>query len=84
MEYRLLIDLEVIEIMDGLPKKVRKRLLDQFLKIRSFPTNYSDYPEQDAVGRRVEICILSGWAIHYWIDFADRQVKVLCLKSADK
>jgi len=84
MEYRLLIDLEVIEIMDGLPKRVRKRLLDQLLKIRSFPTNHSDYHEQDAVGRRVEICILAGWAIHYWIDFADRHVKVLALKSADQ
>jgi hypothetical protein len=84
MEYRLLIDLEVIEILDGLPKRVRKRLLDQLHAIRSFPANHSDYHEQDAVGRQVEICICSGWAIHYWIDFADRHVKVLALRSADK
>ena len=84
MEFRLLIDLEAIEVLESLPIKLRKRLLVQFHKIRSFPSRYSDYHEQDVVGRRVEICIFSGWAIHYWIDFADRHVKVLVLKPADK
>jgi len=84
MEYRLLIDLVVIETLDDLPKRVRRRLLDQFGKIRSFPGNYSDYQEHDATGRQVQICIASGWAIHYWVDFADRHIKVLALKPADK
>lgn len=83
MDCRLLTDLEAIEILDGLSKKARSRLLGHLQKIRSFPSNHSDYHEHDAVGRRVEICILSGWAIHYWIDFADRHVKVLALKPAD-
>jgi hypothetical protein len=84
MEYRLLIDLEVIEFLDRLPKRTRLRLLDQFRKIRAFPGNYSDYQEYDAVGRRVQICVVSGWAIHYWHDFADRHMKILALKPADK
>jgi hypothetical protein len=84
MEYRLFIDLEVIEILDGLPKRVRNRLLQQYEKIRSFPTNYSDYHEQDSVGRRVEICIFAGWATHYWIDAADGHVKILALEPAGK
>lgn len=83
MDYRLLIDLEALEILDGLPKKVRRGLLDHLQRIRSFPSQYSDCQEFDTVGRRVEICILHGWAIHYWIDFADRHVKVLALKPAD-
>jgi hypothetical protein len=45
-------------------------------KLRAFPTNYSDYHETDAVGRRVEVCILSHWAIHYGIDGADQHVKI--------
>jgi hypothetical protein len=84
MEYRLLIDLETIEFLDSLQKKQRNLLIKQFEKIRSFPSNYSDYRESDAIGRRVEICILSRWAIHYWIDDADRHVKVLALRPADK
>jgi len=83
MEYSLLIDLDVIEILDRLPKRTRLRLLDQFHKIRSFPGKYSDYQEYDAAGRRVQICIISGWAIHFWDDFADRHIKILALKPAD-
>lgn len=83
MDYRLLIDLEAIETIDGLPKKSRDQLLGHLQKPRSYPGHYSDYHEHDAAGRRVEICILSGWAVHYWVDFADRHIKVLAIKAAD-
>ena len=84
MDYGLPIAIEVIEALDRLPKRTRRRLLDQFHRIRSFPGNYSDYQEYHAVGRRVEICIVAGCAVHYWNDFADSQVKILALKPADK
>lgn len=84
MDYRLLIDLEAIHVLDALPKKVRNRLLDQFHKIRAFPSNYSEWHTRDAEGHRIEICIASSWAIHYWIDAADRHVKILALKPADR
>jgi hypothetical protein len=83
MEYRLLIDLEAVELLDKLPKADRNRLLHHFEKIRTFPGNYSDYHESDALGRRIEISIISRWAIHYWIDAADRHVKILALRPAD-
>lgn len=83
MEYRLFIDADVLEILDGVPKRTRRRLLEQFHQIRSFPGKYSDCHETDAVGLRVEICITSGWAIHYWNDFADRHIKILAIKPAD-
>ena len=60
MDYGLLIAVEVIETLDRLPKRARRKLLDQFYNIRSFPGNYSDCQEYDAVGRRVEICIVAG------------------------
>ncbi len=50
MEYRLLVDLEVIEVMDRMPKAQRQRFLALFDKLRAFPSNYSDYHEADAVG----------------------------------
>ena len=83
MEYRLFVDLEVIEVMDKMPKAQRRRFLALFDRLRAFPSNYSDYHEADAVGRRVEVCILSPWAIHYWIDGADRHVKILAVRPAD-
>lgn len=84
MEYRLLIDLEVIDVLNGLSKTARRRLLGHLVKIRSFPGNYTDYHESDIIGRRIEISVFAGWAIHYWLDSADRHVKVLALTPADK
>ena len=83
MLYRLLVDVEVITVLDELPKKSRTRLLDQFYRIRSSPSDLSDYHERDEAGRRVEISVFAGHAIHYWIDHADQHIKILALKPAD-
>jgi hypothetical protein len=83
MGYRLLIDLEVIAALDSIPKSVRSRLLDHFVRLRSTPDRYSDYHEYDRVGRRIEISIFAGHSLHYWIDVPDRHVKVLAIKPAD-
>ena len=82
MEYRLLGDLEVTAVLDSLSKNKRRTLFEHFGKLRSSPDQYADYQEQDSIGRRVEISVSAGHAICYWIDFADRQVKVLTIKPA--
>ena len=38
MEHRLLVDLEVIEVMDRMPKAQRRRFLALFDRLRSFPS----------------------------------------------
>jgi hypothetical protein len=83
MPYRLFVDLEVVSTLSALPAKTRKRLLNHLPSLRSAPDRLSDYFEHDAIGRRVEISICSGYAIHYWIDFADRHIKVLAVVPAD-
>lgn len=82
MRYRLLVDLEVIAVLDAIPKKERARLLDRFAHLRSAPDQYADDHVRDVSGRSIAIHIFAGYAIHYWIDFADRHVKILALKIA--
>ncbi len=84
MEYRLPVDLEVIAFLDSLQKNARKRLLDHFVRLRATPDQYSDSHEDDQIGRRIEISVVAEYAIHYWIDFADRHVKILTIKPADR
>ncbi len=84
MDYRLLIDLEVITVLDAMPKRVRARLLDHFVRLRATPDRYCDYHENDRIGRRIEISVFAGFSIHYWIDFADRHIKILAIKPADR
>jgi hypothetical protein len=82
MEYRLLIDLEAVEIIQRLPRRAREALFTHLEHIREFPSRYSDYHEYDATGRRVEISVHETLAVHFWIDPADRHIKVLALKPS--
>ena len=84
MDYRLLVDLDAIKVLDSIPKRSRTRLLNHFVNLRLNPDRFSDYHEYDKIGRRIEISIFCGYSIHFWIDFPDRHVKVLAIKPADR
>jgi hypothetical protein len=76
--------MDAIAVPDTIPKRSRTRLLNHFVQLRSSPGQYSDSHEHDSTGRRIEISIWADYSIHYWIDFADRHVKVLAIKIADR
>jgi hypothetical protein len=52
-------------------------------KIAATPDALSDYRESNPRGIPLDVCLYAGFAIKYWIDFADRHVKILDLESAD-
>ena len=81
MNYRLFVDLEAIATLNSLPAGVRRRLLDHLTKLRSSPESFSSGRTRDEVGRQVEVSFVAGYVIHYWIDFADRHIKVLRINS---
>jgi hypothetical protein len=83
MRFRLLLDLDVVDFMQTLPRARRTALFAHFRRIQESPANHSDYIERDATGRRVEVSVFDGLAIYYWIDHADAQVKILTLVVAD-
>ena len=83
MSYRLLIDYEVIEFLETLPRKDRLLLRNCFLAIQDYPRRFSDYTETESTGRRVDIHICGKYAIKYWEDSADRHLKILDVHLAD-
>ncbi len=83
MQFRLLIDLEVIEFLQTLPAVRRRRLLNHFRNLGKFPGHHSDFIEHDDVGRRLDVSVIDGLAIFYWTDAADRHVKILKITTAD-
>jgi mRNA-degrading endonuclease RelE of RelBE toxin-antitoxin system len=84
MNYRLLIALEVVEFLERLPARQRRPLRRAIEDIRSDPRGCSDAAETDEIGRPVQIYITGDYALVYWIDDADRHVKVLDLHAADR
>ena len=83
MDYHLFISYEVLAQMETYRRSRKLALLRQFERIRDFPGNYSEFNETDENGRRVEVSIFDGLAIYYWIDEADKDVKILKLMTAD-
>ncbi len=84
MNYRLLIALEVIEYLESLPTRHRRRLRSAIESIHRNPRGSSDASETDATGRPVQIHIVDDFALVYWIDDADQHIKVLDLHAADR
>lgn len=82
--FELLIAYAVVEFVERLPKSDRVRLRDRFVEIARAPAHHSDCTEADAKGRPVDINICGRFAIKYWADCADRQVKVLDVHAADR
>ena len=83
MTYRLLLDLEVVSQLQALSVGRRRRLLGHFALLERYPSAHSDYVDTDANGRRIDVSVREGFAIYFWIDEADRQVKILQLIAAD-
>lgn len=82
-EYRLLIDIEVIEFLRGMRRIEQERLLRHFRAIAVSPAKYYDYVEADAIGRRLGVNVFSNFAIRFWEDFADMHLKILEITRAD-
>lgn len=84
MSFRLLIALEVVEFLERLPARHRRRLRRAIESIHRDPRGSSDTTETDETGRLVQIHIADDFALVYWIDDADRHIKVLDLHAADR
>ncbi len=83
MKYRLLLDLEVVEFMTGLPRRDQLRLRRRLHEIREGPDRFADFQEPDPKGRLLDVHVCFGFAIYFWDDVADRHVKVLRIRRAD-
>ena len=81
---RLLIAIEVLDFLRTLKQREQHDLLKCFRDIAAFPSKFSDFVEHDSSGRRVDVHVFGKFAIKFWDDFADRQVKILDLHLADR
>jgi hypothetical protein len=84
MNYRLFIVGEAIEFMLSLTKRDRGMIRNHLEKIRDFPSHYAEYERRDAVGRAIAGCVVGRFAIEYWEDGADQDLKVTHIGWADR
>jgi hypothetical protein len=83
MNYRLLLDVEVIDFMQSLPRGEQIMLRRRLAQIQSSPIQFADFQEREPNGRSLDVHIHGGFAISYWDDFPDRHVKIFSIRRAD-
>ena len=81
---RLLIAIEVLDFLRSLSLREQQNLIKRFKEIAAFLSNFVDFPENDSAGRKVGVHVFGKFAIKFWDDPADRQVKILDLHFADR
>lgn len=84
MHFRLLISIEVVEFLERLPSRTRKALRNAIATIGVDPLAMADAADFDDTGRELQIAIIGDFALTYWIDDADRHVKILDVHAADR
>jgi mRNA-degrading endonuclease RelE of RelBE toxin-antitoxin system len=84
MDYRLLISIDVVKFVERLPARFRKAIRAAFSSIGEDPLGCSDAIDYDDSGRLLHVAIVGDFALMYWIDDADRHVKILDIHLADR
>ena len=83
MKWRLLVALSALEFVGKLPVRVRKQIRIRFQELELHPESCSEFVEYDEKGRHLDACVCEGYAIIFWQDVPDRQVKVLRVEPSD-
>jgi len=83
MEFRLLVDADVIDFLQGLPAQERRRLYRHMREIQKYPSNHSEFVVQDDEGRHLDVSTFRAFRLYYWTDGADRHVKILEVRETD-
>lgn len=81
--FRLLVDWSVVVRLRELPVRTQRRVYAIFSRLEREPDLVSEFNVTDEKGRLLDGFIIEGLAFYFWIDFADRHVKVLAFELAD-
>jgi mRNA-degrading endonuclease RelE of RelBE toxin-antitoxin system len=84
MDFRLLIANEVLEFVERLPRQIGQHLRSAVKDIGRDPYGRSDEVGYDEIGRRIEIAVVGDYALMFWIDEADRHVKILDIHAVNR
>ncbi len=82
--YRLLIAWRLWPEINALPINFRRSLYRKFDQLEQHPDAISEFQFTDEKGRNLDSFIVGRLAFYYWIDFADRHVKILGIGPADR
>ena len=81
--YRVLVSLKFLQL-ERPPRRQREQILSFLERLAEDPFRPGDYQERDDAGRPVQIKIIGDYAITYWANHGDKEVKVTRIEKADR
>ncbi|MEO8353289.1 MAG: hypothetical protein ABI680_16295 [Chthoniobacteraceae bacterium] len=81
--YRVLIAWRLWSEINAIPHAVKREIYRKFDQLEESPDAISEFQSLDDTGRTLDCFIAGQLAVFYWVDFADRHVKVLDIRPAD-
>ena len=85
MKRELLLAFAVIEFLGKRQKRDREMLFRVMEQMCEFPDRYAAFEEFDEDWNPlVDVHLVEGYAISFWDDFADRHLKILKVRPADR
>ncbi len=82
--YELYVRHEVYEILSHFRGSSRRRILNFIEYLATNPFDEGDYVERDRSGRECQVRIIGKFAIYYWPDHAEKEVRIVDLIDADR
>jgi len=76
--------MDVTEFVERLPSRLRRPIRTAIAALGDDPLACSEATDHDDTGRVLHIAIVGDFALMYWIDDADRHVKILNIHAADR
>jgi hypothetical protein len=84
MKRRIMLTLDAIEYLERIPRSHRQKLRKRVVEIAEFPSFFADFRERDRVGRDIGVHICGAYAIKFWDDFNDRDLKIVEVCPSDR
>lgn len=82
--YRVFVRMEASEALRSI-RGIQRASLAAFIEsLSTEPDTKGDYSERDETGRDLEIKVVGSFAITFWPDHAEKEVKVVDVRRADR
>jgi hypothetical protein len=81
MSYRFALNEQAVLFLQQLPARDRRLVIDEFARLTSNPFARPDYIKRSPAERDLQIRQFRNWQIFYWIDHAEREVRITELRA---
>ncbi len=82
--YELYVRHEVYQALTLIRGSNRQRILNFIEYLATNPFDEGDYSERDRTGRNCQVRILGKYAVYYWPDHVEKEVRIVDLIDADR